>query len=101
MNEFFSWAVLGTYAGATLATTLITQALKGLRFIEKLPTRVFSYLVALIVLLAAGFFSGGFTLSAAGLCFINAVVVSLAANGAFEMAATGANKSKEDISGEL
>lgn len=28
-NEFFTWAVLLTYAGATLATSLVTQLIKG------------------------------------------------------------------------
>ena len=32
MQEFFTWAMLGTYAGAVLATTLITQLLKESRW---------------------------------------------------------------------
>jgi len=38
------------------------------------------------VLLAASLFSGEFTLSGAALCLVNALVVSLAANGAHEAA---------------
>ena len=84
MNEFFTWAILATYAGATLATTLVTQLLKGIGFIDRIPTRIFSYAVALILLIAATFFTGGLTWDAAALCVVNAVVVSLAANGAFD-----------------
>ena len=91
-NEFFTWAVLLTYAGATLATSLITQLIKGLGFIDKIPTRITSYAIALVVLLAATFFTGGLTLEAGALCVINAVVVSLASNGAFD--AVTAKKSK-------
>ena len=90
-NEFFTWAVLLTYAGATLATSLITQLIKGLGFIDKIPTRITSYAIALVVLLAATFFTGGLTLEAGALCVINAVVVSLAANGAYD-ALAGAPK---------
>jgi len=86
-NEFFTWAVLLTYAGATLATSLITQLIKGLGFIDRMPTRIFSYIVSLVVLLAATFFTGGLTLEAGALCVINAVVVSLAANGAYDAVA--------------
>ena len=50
MNDFFTWAILATYAGATLATTLVTQLLKGIGFIDRIPTRIFSYIVALIIL---------------------------------------------------
>ena len=91
-NEFFTWAVLLTYAGATLATSLITQIIKGLGFIDKIPTRITSYVIALVVLLAATFFTGGLTLESGVLCVVNAVVVSLASNGAFD--AVTAKKSK-------
>ena len=87
MNEFFTWTTLATYAGATLATNLITQLIKGLGFIDKIPTRITSYAIALVVLLAATFFTGGLTLEAGALCVINAVVVSLAANGAYDAVA--------------
>ena len=87
MNEFFTWTTLMTYAGATLATTLVTQLLKGICFIDRIPTRIFSYVVALIILLAATFFTSAMTWNAAALCVVNAVVVSLAANGAFDAVA--------------
>ena len=60
-NEFFTWAVLLTYAGATLATSLVTQLIKGVGFIDKIPTRLTSYVIALVVLIAATFFTGGLT----------------------------------------
>ena len=88
MNEFFTWTTLMTYAGATLATTLVTQLLKGIGFIDRIPTRIFSYVVALIILLASTFFTGAMTWNAAALCVVNAVVVSLAANGAFDAVST-------------
>ena len=90
MNDFFTWAILATYAGATLATTLVTQLLKGIGFIDRIPTRIFSYVIALIILLVATFFTGALTWDAAALCVVNAVVVSLAANGAFD--AVNSNK---------
>ena len=84
--------MLLTYAGATLATSLVTQLIKGVGFIDKIPTRITSYAIALVVLLAATFFTGGLTLESGVLCVVNAVVVSLASNGAFD--AVTAKKSK-------
>lgn len=84
MEEFFTWSALGTYAGATLAVTLITQLIKGIGWIDKIPTRITSYVVALIVLIAAAAVAGELTWATAGLAIINAVVVALAANGAFD-----------------
>ena len=84
MSEFFTWPTLGTYAGAVLATGLVTQAFKGVSFIDKIPTRLFAYVVALVVLLAANFVTGTLDLPVAGLCVVNAVVVALAANGGYD-----------------
>ncbi|MGI6151160.1 MAG: hypothetical protein ACOYIR_04320 [Christensenellales bacterium] len=86
MGEFFTWGALGTYAGALLATTLITQLFKGVAFIKKIPTRIFSYLVAFVVLVLSQLFTEQFDLSAIALCLINAAVVSLASNGAYDTA---------------
>ncbi len=84
MQEFFTWSMLATYAGATAATGLVTQMLKGAGVFAKIPTQIFSGIVALILLLAAHFATGELTLASAGLCVVNAVIVSLASNGAFE-----------------
>lgn len=84
MNEFFTWTALATYSGATLATGFFTQILKGMGFIDKIPTRVISYVIAVLVLLAATLFTGSFTAGNAVLCLVNAAVVSLASNGAYD-----------------
>lgn len=89
MQEFFNWEMLATYAGAVIATTLITQLCKGVSFIDKIPTKVFSYVVAFIVMTVAITATGGFSWAALGLCAINAVVVSLASNGAFDALVQG------------
>lgn len=88
MNEFFTWELLATYAGATLATGLITQMLKGFDFIAKLHTQLVSYVVALVLLLAATFFLGMLTVESAALCLINAVIVALASNGGYDAIAS-------------
>jgi len=97
MNEFFTWATLGTYAGAVLAVTLVTQLIKGWGPLDKLPTRLVSYGIALGVLLAADAIAGTLDLPAAGLCVVNAVVVALAANGGYDAVMTDRDKSGEDL----
>lgn len=82
MDGFFDWGMLATYAGATAATAIITQFIKGI--LAKIPTQIVSYAIALVLLLAATFFTGAFTFEAAALCIVNAVVVSLASNGAYD-----------------
>ena len=82
MDGFFTWAMLATYAGATIATGVVTQFIKGM--FARVATQIVSYAVALIVLLVATLFTAGLTVEAAILCAINAVVVSLASNGAYQ-----------------
>lgn len=81
MNEFFSWSVLVTFSGCSIATGIITQFLKNT--FQKLPTQWLSYLIALVILYAATYFTGGLTLPSAAIIPLNAVLIALAANGAY------------------
>ncbi len=82
MNEFFTWSFLGTFAGAGIATAIITQFIKG--YLAKVPTQIVSYAVSLIVLLAATAATGrAGDWSQWAIVPLNAVLVSLASNGAF------------------
>lgn len=82
----FTWEQLATIAGATLATLLIVQLLKlPLDKVWKIPTRIIAYVIALVVILLATHFTMGLTWSNVGLAAINAVIVALAAMGAYEI----------------
>lgn len=82
MNEFFSWGMLATFAGATTATALLTQFLKGI--FSKLPTQLLSYLIAVVILIPATIFTTGADWSSLLLIPLNAAIVSLASNGAYD-----------------
>lgn len=85
-TEPFTWEYLATIAGATVATLLIVQLLKlPLDKVWKIPTRIWAYVIALIILLLATQFTVGLTLNNALLTAINAVIVALAAMGAYEI----------------
>lgn len=82
----FTWEQLATIAGATLATLLIVQLLKlPLDKIWKIPTRIIVYIISLIILLLATWFTSGLTWNNGLLTAVNAVIVALAAMGAYEM----------------
>lgn len=85
LNDFLTWDVIATYAGATVVTALIVQFTKGLvdRLVH-IPTQVYSYLVALLVLYAGFFFTGQLTASSAVLILFNGILVAVASNGAYE-----------------
>lgn len=82
----FNWEQLVTIAGATMATLLIVQLLKlPLDKVWKIPTRIVVYFIALIIMLAALHFTSGLNWSDGVLAAVNAVIVALAAMGAYEL----------------
>jgi len=82
----FTWEQLATIAGATVAVLLIVQLLKlPIDKVWKIPTRIVAYVIALAVMLVATYFTVGLTWSEAGLAAVNAVIVALAAMGAYEV----------------
>ena len=40
--DFFDWSMLGTYAGAVMAVGVLTQVTKGIKFVELIPTQIWS-----------------------------------------------------------
>lgn len=82
--EFVTWEMLATYAGALAMVLIVTQFTKNLSFIAKIPTQVWSYIVALLVLYPANYFLGTLTVETAVLILFNGIIVALAANGGFE-----------------
>ncbi|NLY44117.1 MAG: hypothetical protein GX066_09185 [Clostridiaceae bacterium] len=86
MNEFLTWEFLGTFAGATAATTLIVQFLKlQVDKVWKIPTRYIVYIIAALILFAVQAFTGSFTPENIVITLFNAVVVTMAAMGTYDV----------------
>lgn len=85
-TEPFTWEYLATIAGATVATVLIVQMLKlPLDRVWKIPTRIVVYFIAMVILLLATQFTAGLNVQNGILTAVNAVIVALAAMGAYEV----------------
>lgn len=85
-TEPFTWEYLATIAGGTVATLLIVQLLKlPLDRVWKIPTRLVAYIIALVISLLAMHFNIGLTIESGLLAAINAVIIALAAMGAYEV----------------
>ncbi len=87
LNDFFTWGMLASFSGATIAVAVLTQFFKGL--FDKLPfhvpTRAVSYVFSLTVLLLSSYFTSKGGVGTYILCFINAALVSLTSNGAYDL----------------
>lgn len=79
MDQFFTWQTLATLSGAAIATGLFTQFFKAI----KIPTQWLSYIIAVIILLAANLFTGVSDIAVLAIIPLNAVIVSTSANGAY------------------
>ena len=80
---FFSWTELASCAGALVMVSVITQFTKNCPFVKKMPTQLWSYVVALLVLYPAYLFTNQLTVDNAFLIPLNSVLISLASNGGF------------------
>ena len=81
---FLSWSLLITYAGALGFVMAVTQFTKGISLFDRMPTQVWSWIVAMVGMYPAYYFTGQLTPETAAIVPINAIVVSLGANGGFE-----------------
>lgn len=81
--SFFDWSYLGTFAGALAAVVLITELIKELPALKKVPTQFVSWALAFIILILAQLFTGTLSAQNAALSVLNGAMVSLAANGGY------------------
>ena len=86
-SNFIGWEGLATFGGASAVTVLFTQLLKGLfdKLPIHIPTRAVSYTVALLLLICTQIVSGANTFGQYALCVINAGIVSVSSNGAYDL----------------
>ena len=86
LTEFVNWTTLGTYAGCLAMVLILVQLTKSVPGVSKIPTQLWSWILAVVILVAAQYFAGTLTAETGVLSLFNAVIVSLAANGGFEAA---------------
>ena len=84
IEQFLSWSDLATYGGAVMAVLIITEFTKDLPGIRRIPTRLWAYLIALVLLvLGAVFTADQLRAEDILLCLINGVIVAMAAVGSY------------------
>lgn len=86
MEGFFTWEYLATSAGATLMVTMVTQFVKQIEWawLKKIPVQVIAYVVALVGIILGTHFTVGLTAESVCIAFVNAIVVTVAANGTYD-----------------
>ena len=85
MNELFesfvTWQSLTGFGGCLAMVILLTQFTKAFR----IPTQLLSYIWAVLILLLGTAFTSGLDVESAALSLFNAVIISIASNGGYEV----------------
>ena len=85
MNELVTPQTLGEYATAITLTNMLTQFVKNIPGIKRIPTQIVSVFLAYIVLVVSAYLTGKLSTDFCVLNAFNAVVVSFAANGVYSV----------------
>ena len=83
-ESFFTWEQLATYGGATVATMLFVQFTKELPGIKALPTRLWAFIVAAVLMILATVFTSEVTPAVILITIVNAVIVAMASCGEYD-----------------
>ena len=81
MNEFITWDVLMTYASFVTIVYTVVEFTKDLKFIKKIKTKYWSFLIAFILLTIVNAVTGTFKLVDLVLYALSSMTISLGANG--------------------
>lgn len=89
-DAFIDWQYISTFSGMITIVCLVVQFSKN--YVDKLPlkipTQLYSYFVSVIVILLTEVFEAGgngLCMSEAVLSLFNGLIVSVAANGSYEV----------------
>lgn len=83
-NDFITLEYLCTYIGTVVVTMLIVQFTKELPGVKKIPTRYYTFLVALFNILVCSILNDTFTISNLYLMFINSMLVCFTSTGGYD-----------------
>ncbi len=81
MEQFITWDILTTYATFVTIVFMVVEFTKDLKFIEKIPTKYWSFIVAFILLTVVNAVTGNFKTVDIILYALSGISISLGANG--------------------
>lgn len=85
MQNLFTYASLGTLAGAVAATVLVVIFAKGVGPLKRLSTRCLVVLVAEGIVFLTNVAAGNLTIMNVPLCIINGLLVAASAMGSWQI----------------
>ena len=81
MDNFLSWDTLTTYASFVAIVFMVVEFTKGLKYIKKIPTKYWSFFIAVILLTITNIVMGTFRAVDIVIYLLTAISISLGSNG--------------------
>ena len=80
-NNFLTWEVLTTYSSFVAIVFMVVEFTKELKFIKKIPTKYWSFIISSILLTSTNLAMGTFVPKDILLYLLTSVSISLGSNG--------------------
>ena len=84
MNNFITWSMLFEWATFVSIVLMLTQFTKDIKFIKKIPTKYWSFLIAFILMVISNLEANSFRLLDIVLYIISSALASMNANGIYD-----------------
>lgn len=81
MENFLTWDVLTTYASFVSMVFMVVEFTKGLKIINKIPTKYWSFFISFILLCATNLVMNTFRFTDVILYILTSISISLGSNG--------------------
>ena len=81
MNDFLTWEILKTYASFVTIVFMVVEFTKEIKVVKKIPTRYWSFIVSLILLISVNLVSNTFRPIDIILYVLSSMTISLGSNG--------------------
>lgn len=81
MDSFLSWDNLTTYASFITIVFMVVEFTKELKFIKKIPTKYWSFLIAVVLMIITNIVMGTFKIVDIILYLLTSISISLGSNG--------------------
>lgn len=81
MEGFLTWEALTTYASFVSIVFMVVEFTKELKFIKKVPTKYWSFIIAFVLLFITNIVMKSFKLTDIVLYVLTSISISLGSNG--------------------
>jgi len=97
MEQFFSWGMLLNWATFVSVIFGVTQFLKDIKYINKIPTKYMSFFIAFVILFITHIATGTFAYTDILLYFLSAIFAGMNANGIYDFRTKESDNDEQNI----